>query len=154
MTNQAAKPVIDQAISVVRGLWALFATGSPNLEAERELISAACLDHDPLDDRTEPDLAAQWFAPLRTLSPEITDAFPDMHSSFDDLVAEGDRVVVRGSERGTFRNPFHGEPPNGRPVRVTVINIFRVADGQIVERWGSLDVTPLMEALGMPTPKE
>ncbi len=63
-------------------------------------------------------------------------AFPDIHFSVDDLIAEGDRVVFRTTLRGTHSGPFLGVPPRGRTVAVEDIGILRLENGLIAEHWG------------------
>lgn len=63
-------------------------------------------------------------------------AFPDIHFTPEDMVAEGDRVVVRFSIVGTHKGEFIGVAPTGKKVKWTGINIGRVVNGQIVELWG------------------
>ncbi len=67
-------------------------------------------------------------------------AFPDLRVTLDDVIAAGDRVVVRGTWTGTHRAPWFGVPATGRAVRFAGIVIWRVAGGRIAERWGQLDV--------------
>ena len=62
-------------------------------------------------------------------------AFPDLVTTIDDLIAEGDRVVVRGHDQGTHLGEFMGFPPSGRRFTITWIDIFRVEHGQLVEAW-------------------
>jgi predicted ester cyclase len=71
---------------------------------------------------------AQWFA-----------AFPDTAVSLDDVLVDGDRVAGRFTYRATFSGPFMGLPPNGRPVVMHSIDIWRVIDGMAVEHWDQLD---------------
>ena len=125
--------------AVVRRLWdEVFNMGK--LETAEELLAADCVDHNPYGDAAgAAETVKHWFAPLRAALPDAADAFPDLHSTFDAIIAEGDRVVVRGSERGTHHHAYRGAPPTGRYYRLDVLNIFRVADGRIVERWGAAD---------------
>jgi predicted ester cyclase len=51
-------------------------------------------------------------------------AFPDLHFTIEDMVAEGDEVVVRWSLRGTRLGNYQGHPPTGKPVSVTGISRF------------------------------
>jgi predicted ester cyclase len=76
-------------------------------------------------------------------------AFPDLHVTIDDLVAEGDRVVVRFTSRGTQRGPFGLLPPLGRRVTVSSYATLRVADGKIVETWGLDDQLALLLQTGI-----
>lgn len=76
--------------------------------------------------------------------------FPDLHYEIEDLIAEGDRVVMRWTMTGTHSGAsFMGQPPSGRQVRVPGISIFRLADGKIVEHWAEPDSLGLMQQLGV-----
>ena len=75
-------------------------------------------------------------------------AFPDIHLTIEDLVAEGDKVVFRITIRGTHQGAFMGIAPTGKPVTVSAIDIARFADGKIVEHWGQMDSLGLMQQLG------
>jgi steroid delta-isomerase-like uncharacterized protein len=75
-------------------------------------------------------------------------AFPDWEETVDDAVAEGDRVVMRVTGRGTHDVPFQGIPPTGRPVTATGMGIARIAGGQIVETWAAYDALGLLQQLG------
>lgn len=61
--------------------------------------------------------------------------FPDLHVDINDLIAEGDKVVVRTTWRGTHQGSYETMPPTGRHVTRTMIQIFRLADGKIIEEW-------------------
>ena len=75
-------------------------------------------------------------------------AIPDLYTAIEDLLAEGDKVVMRFTATGTFKNEFIGLPPTGKPIKFTGISIFRVAGGKIVEHWGQEDELGLMRQLG------
>jgi steroid delta-isomerase-like uncharacterized protein len=80
-------------------------------------------------------------------------AFPDATFTVQDMVAEGDRVAVRLTMRGTHLGEMNGLPPTGRRVTVTGISIERVADGRIVEGWNQNDALGLLQQLGaLPQP--
>lgn len=80
-------------------------------------------------------------------------AFPDFRATIDDIVAEGDKVVVRQSWSGTHKGEFMGVPPTGKSVSFGVIDIMRIAGGKFVEHWGQSDSMGLMQQLGaIPTP--
>jgi steroid delta-isomerase-like uncharacterized protein len=76
-------------------------------------------------------------------------AFPDLHYSPLDLIADGDKVAVRWSASGTHQGPFQGFPATGRPVTITGIDIFRLGDKCIEEAWVNSDFLGLMQQLGM-----
>ena len=60
-------------------------------------------------------------------------AVPDASHTIDDMIAEEDKVVLRSTIRGTQTGPLPGIPPTGKPFTLTTIDIFRLADGKIVE---------------------
>ncbi len=76
-------------------------------------------------------------------------AFPDSRTTIEDLVTEGDRVVMRGTVTGTHRGAFMGAPPTGKSFKVTTMSVFRIANGKIVEHWGVVDGTGVMQQLGL-----
>ena len=69
-------------------------------------------------------------------------AFPDWQTIIEDIIAEGDRVVVRRTVHGTHKGDIPGipMPPTGKRVTHTVWEIFRIAAGKIVERWAMHDL--------------
>ncbi|HEV3505058.1 MAG TPA: ester cyclase, partial [Actinomycetes bacterium] len=66
-------------------------------------------------------------------------AFPDVRSTVEEQVAEGDRVVTRWTARGTHTGDFQGMVPTGRSFTLTGITIERVVDGKIAEVWVNRD---------------
>jgi steroid delta-isomerase-like uncharacterized protein len=82
-------------------------------------------------------------------------AFPDLASTVEDVVAEGDRVVTRWTVRGTHRGAFMGIPPTGKQATVTGITVWRVAGGAIAESWVAMDRLGLLQQLGViPSPEQ
>lgn len=75
-------------------------------------------------------------------------AFPDIHFSQDDIVGEGDTVVVRYTFRGTHRGIFAGVKPGGRSISIMGILIAHLKDGKIREAWSAFDSAELMKQLG------
>lgn len=61
------------------------------------------------------------------------------HFTVEDLIAEGDRVVVRWTNAGTHVGDFAGIPATGRPFTIAGIDIYRVAGGQLCEHWHVID---------------
>lgn len=66
-------------------------------------------------------------------------AFPDQRSEILDLIAEGDKVVVRGRDTGTFTGSFMGMEPTGKRIDITWIDIFRIENGKLMEAWLEID---------------
>ena len=73
-------------------------------------------------------------------------SFPDWTERVDDIVAEGDRVVIRFTSSGTHRGAFAGTAPTGRKVTIQEVAIFRVVGGKIVEQWGEPDLLEQLRA--------
>jgi steroid delta-isomerase-like uncharacterized protein len=76
-------------------------------------------------------------------------AFPDLHVTVEDLIAEGDKVVGRNSVTGTHQGEYMGLPPTGKSVTYNEIFIIRFVDGRIAETWGVVDVFSQMKQLGV-----
>ena len=79
-------------------------------------------------------------------------AFPDAQITVEDLIAEGDRVAVRVTVRGTHQGTFIGVAPTGRRVTLEAITIYRVDAGKIVEDWTIADIPGLLQQLGASAP--
>ena len=74
-------------------------------------------------------------------------AFPDTRVTIEDMIAEGDKVVVRNTWRGTFRGPWMGIPPTGKEVTWTGIVIWRIEKGKIAERSANINFNEVMQKL-------
>jgi steroid delta-isomerase-like uncharacterized protein len=116
-------------------------------EGKTEVIDELCapdfLDHDPLPGSTA-DLAG-----LKDFVAQIRAAFPDMQVTADDIVAEGDRLAVRSTMRGTHEGDFMGIPGSGKKVEVSNYDFVRFENDQAAEHWGVIDSAALMEQIGM-----
>lgn len=86
---------------------------------------------------------------MRTAAATMRAGFSDWHSELHELIAEGDLVVERFTAGGTQTGEVMGVPPTGREVSLPGINIFRLRDGRIVERWGRLDELGFLRQLGV-----
>ena len=84
----------------------------------------------------------QYYASLRK-------AFPDLHSTIDDVIAEGDKVVMRWSVTGTHRGEWWGVAPTGKLRAVSGISIYRIADGMITDEFQQWDALGFMQQLGV-----
>ena len=76
-------------------------------------------------------------------------AFPDLHFTVEDMIAEGDKVVARLTTRGTQLGTFMGIPPTGKQATVTAIDINRIEGGKSVEHWLNMDTLGLLQQLGV-----
>jgi steroid delta-isomerase-like uncharacterized protein len=120
---------------------ALFTKG--DLGAVDEYLTDDFTDHDPP--------MAQFLGRegMRQAAAVFRAAFPDWHSDLDFLVEEDDLVVETFTASGTQQGEIFGVPASGRTVSLHGINIWRLRDGRIVERWGRLDELGLMRQLGL-----
>lgn len=73
--------------------------------------------------------------------------FPDLRVEIEGLVAAGDRVAARAMHRGAHCGDFLGIAPTGRAVAYEGTVIFRIADGRIAERWGTVDLFGILVQL-------
>lgn len=76
-------------------------------------------------------------------------AFPDLHFTVEDIIAEGDKVVARLTAQGTQQGALMGIPPTGLHVSIRGIDILRIAGGKIVEIWANFDMLAMLQQLGV-----
>ena len=82
-------------------------------------------------------------------------AFPDRRFVVEDMIAEGDKVSARFIMRGTHKGEFRGIAPSGREVKMTGIDMIRLAEGKMVEDRVEVDQLGMMQQLGViPSPEE
>jgi steroid delta-isomerase-like uncharacterized protein len=75
-------------------------------------------------------------------------AFPDQHHTIEDMIAEGDKVVIRLSVSGTHQGKWAGIAPTGKRATWTGISIVRVTSGRIAELWMNWDAFGFYQQLG------
>jgi steroid delta-isomerase-like uncharacterized protein len=78
--------------------------------------------------------------------------FPDLRFTMEEVIGEGDRVVVRWTARGTHRGELRGAAPTGKPVVITGISILGVANGKIAEHRLNWDTLGMLQQLGVIPP--
>jgi steroid delta-isomerase-like uncharacterized protein len=120
----------------------LFSRG--DLAAANEILSADFVDHLPRGDERGLEELKHYVTMYRS-------AFPDIQDTVEEVVAEGDKVVVRWTSRGTHQGDFMGVAPTGKHVTFTGMRLFRIAENKIVESWVNIDERGLQEQLS-PTP--
>ena len=79
-------------------------------------------------------------------------AFPDLHMTVEDVVAEGDKVAHRLIIRGTHKGELMGIAPTGKQVTVPGANIAHFEGGKQVEVWCTMDLLGMMQQLGVVPP--
>jgi C-1 hydroxylase len=81
----------------------------------------------------------------------LATAFPDFHTNIDQIVAEGDKVVVFTTTNGTHEGEFifaPGVPPTGKQVSFKTADMYRISNGQMVEHWDVIEILDLMAQIG------
>ena len=124
--------------ALIRRYWQ--ASNEHNLDILDELMTTDYVQHG-----TTGDMNLQAVKASHSM---IIAAFPDITATIDDIIAEGNRVVVRMHTSGTQKGEFQGIPPSGKTAVITEISIYRITEGKIAEAWGVSDWLGLMQQLG------
>ena len=112
-----------------------------------ELLAPDYVGHFP----PNPDVVGR--EAVKQFNRQTRTAFPDLQLTIDELIGEGDTVVVRWTMRGTHLGEMRGGiAPTGKPFSVTGTTTNRVTNGQLSEAWGNIDLLSLMLQLGLVTP--
>jgi steroid delta-isomerase-like uncharacterized protein len=85
---------------------------------------------------------------VKRLFTTLHEAFPDLHFTIEDLVADGDQVVTRWTASGTQVGEFQGIPATHTNVRMSGTDIDRIANGRVTECWTVSDDLGLLQQLG------
>jgi steroid delta-isomerase-like uncharacterized protein len=75
-------------------------------------------------------------------------AFPDLHYTIEDQIAEGDRIVQRLTGTGTMKGDFQGMPASNKSATWSEIHITRWENGKAAEHWGVVDQMDMLAQLG------
>ena len=112
-----------------------------NLELLDELVATDYIENDPLPGQRSglDGIKDRFRMIIEGLDPTFT---------IEDVVGEGDKVVVRWTNAGTHSGEFFGIPPTGRSFTMTGIDIHRVERGKLAEHWHVVDIFSLMQQLG------
>ena len=99
------------------------------------------------------DAAEEVFVPehaeaARQEASDFRRGFPDVVSTIEDLIAEGDKVAARWRARATHRGEYVGVPATGREVEFTGISVYRIEGERIAESWTEEDELGLMRQIG------
>nr|WP_248931132.1 ester cyclase [Paenibacillus hamazuiensis] len=123
-----------------------------NIETVTAFIEAFWNENDP--DSTErflsddyQELAYRSKEGLKQFAKTILGAFPDKRYTVEEIVAQGEKVLVRMTVKGTNTGMFFGNPPTGKMMEVTLYRQYRVADGKIVEHRGWIDMATMFRQL-------
>ncbi|MBU0686520.1 MAG: ester cyclase [Candidatus Margulisbacteria bacterium] len=106
-----------------------------------ELISADFIDHSRLEKGgSDRDALKKGMLNLR-------EAFANFKLTIDEIVFTEDKIAVRMTASGIHRGKYMGIAPTGKKVKFNNIAIMRIAGGQFVEHWASVDRLGLLEQL-------
>lgn len=132
---------IEENKATMRRILEIFNTGNVNLADE--LIATDAIDHQA------PPGIEQGLVGFKQLITMFRAAFSDIHFTIEDIIAEGDKVVARGTMSGTHKGEFMGMAPTNKPFTIQVIDIVRFAGGKAVEHWGNQDDLGMLQQLGV-----
>ncbi len=120
------------------------AVNAGNLDAFDDLISEAFIEHEEF-----PGLPTRGPAAPKAVIGMFMAAFPNLNMAVDDTLADGDKVVVRGTMSGTHQGEFMGIPPTHNSFKAQFIDIIEIHDGKATEHWGVTDQAAMMQQLGL-----
>jgi steroid delta-isomerase-like uncharacterized protein len=116
-----------------------------NLDAADEVFAPDYVRHDLRATQATAGPEGQ-----KRIAADFRTAFPDLSFDVEFVLAEDDLVAGRWTARGTHLGAWAGQPPTGRPMRFSAVNVFRFDGGKVVELWNHRDDLGLMEQLGAP----
>lgn len=114
-----------------------------NLAVVDEVVDANVVDHNI------PSVTPAGSEGQKVFVQVIHSAFPNLTLTVQDLLADGDKVIVRFSIRGTHQRDFMGIPPTGKSINVSAISIYRFEGDKCVELWTEFDQFGMMQQLGV-----
>jgi steroid delta-isomerase-like uncharacterized protein len=141
-SGAAAQSGIEQNKNTARR-WSEELWGRGNLAAADEIIGKDYVRHDPGD-----PFPAQGPNDVKRIVSMLRSMLPDFHIEVEAIIAEGDFVVSRYTTTATDTVGYMGLPPTGRAIKTQAIQIFRFADGKIVESWAARDDLGTLKQLG------
>ncbi len=127
--------MLEENKAIVRKIYEVIATG--DFDRAEEIVDPEAADNERPSHLGLPH--PKLLDTFKRFAAEVRTAFTDVHTTVEDMIAEGDKVAARVTMRGTHQGEFEGIAPTGKRVKVSTIDIFRFADGKIVEHWGQGD---------------
>ena len=109
---------------------------------------------DVLDGLFAPDyvdhiLQIQGLESLKQNWSSLYKGFPDIHSTIEDIIAEGDKVCLRYTNTGTHTGEYQGLAPTAKKMTFACIDTFKIVDGKIAEAWHVYDFLDFYRQLGV-----
>ena len=130
--------------AIVHRYMHLWNTG--DLTIADEIIAADFVNHSPVPGET-PDREG-----LKQGVRGFHAGFSDLQFAVEDMVAEGDRVAIRGTFRGVHTGAFEGIPATGREITMNWFIMLRMVGDKITDRWANFDQLAFLTQLGVIPP--
>ena len=143
--------------------WACSQNSGPTAEEQQNLSSVKRIyaefinegNEAVFDELVDPNLIENEEAPgfepnfegVKQFFSMFRSAFPDLHFQVDEMIAADDKIVTRVTITGTNEGSFMNMPPTGNKISYKAIDIFRLANGKVVEHWGIGDNAKMMQQL-------
>ncbi len=140
MARQAGDGDLEANKALVRRVYVAFSGGDP---ADLDTVIAPDFAHHPLLPDENPGREG-----FKGVVKVFRTVFPDFDVTLEDVVAEGDKVAIRGIARGTQRGDLLGIAPTGKPVAFAVADVYRIEDGMIAEGWHLEDYLSIFLQIG------
>jgi predicted SnoaL-like aldol condensation-catalyzing enzyme len=115
-----------------------------NLVVADELVALDAVNHE-----AGPGAPARGPESLKAAVTWLSAAFPDVHMAIDDILAEGNKVVLQTTMSGTHHGSFMGIAPTGRRIAQRQVHFLRIADGKAAEHWAIRDDFAFFTQLGV-----
>ncbi|MEK3720550.1 ester cyclase [Paenibacillus sp. FSL H8-0034] len=138
MTTAAPKTKEQANIELVRDFIETF-WNQQKLDCIETVLTADYVDH---------AYTPQTAEGLEQMAIVLNTAFPDQHSTISEIIAQGDKVMVRMVMRGTHLGAFRGTAPTGNRIEATIYREYVIRDGQIAEHWALFDTATLLRQIG------
>lgn len=120
-------------------------TNKGNLAVADEIMAPTYVSHTSERELKGPEGFKQYLATMRA-------AFPDIHSTIDGIVAEGDIVASHYTMRGTFKGEYMGMAPTGKQFTIKTAVFHRFEGGKEVEAWIYSDSLSFFKQVGIKPP--
>ena len=133
-TAEENKRIVRRIREEVEEMW--------NLDAIDEIFAEDVVTHTPMGEFRGPEAIREMYESDR-------EGFSDSTETIHDVIAEGDTVAMRLTERGTHDGEFMGIEPTGNEFEIQTMAFFRLEDGKIAEWWMQPDTLGFMQQLGV-----
>ena len=118
-----------------------------NLSYADECIDSDYVWHNPVIEVKSPDGFKEMVSMMRS-------AFPDLHTTVNNIVAEGDMVAIQVTMTGTMKGEFMGNAPTNKKMIVMGADFIRFSRGKEIEAWSYSDSLSMFQQLGIIPPSQ